>query len=81
MIRENINPKGPDLQIHMNFEDEQAKKRAIEDAGYNYDLVKDQVSKNIVTGEWEKKGIPLSNLKELYNMKDSDELYNKDNIN
>lgn len=76
MLREM--PKGPDLQIHIDFEALEAeKKKAIKDAGFIYDLVKDQVEKNPKTGVWEKNGIPLSDLAKLYEGTDNNDPYNK----
>ncbi len=81
-------PKGPDLQVHIDFEAEEAKikkeetekRKAIEEAGFIYDLVKDQVKKNPINGAWELRGVPLDNLSNLYEGNDNSEQYNRNNI-
>ena len=70
--------KQTDPQRHINFEeaasfvrrDEVARKHNISDEA------KADLKENPETGEWELRGIPLSNLDELYKDKDNTEMYN-----
>lgn len=83
MIREvpNFLKNGSDPQIHLDFENVKSledleKQQAIINSGLLYiPEVVESVKKNTKTGQWEKNGIPLDDLKRLYEGNDNEELY------
>ena len=69
-------PSSPNPQIHIDFEAEQKRKEAIEKAGLIYRREDQSIQLNPVTGKYEKMGIPIEELNNLYSKNDNSEQFN-----